>query len=211
MASNIMSAAGVDGKVASIIFAGLNIVTGVVLCATGVGGALGASMIGSGVGSIGGGFLSEALGFGFQAGAMIGGVVGGIVGGQIYSGVKNIQYHRALDYLKTQGLEAEEAVNQLKNFKGIVRIKEVKYDTVVNRTWGGNAKEIGRWVTPKNYNNPVKKLAIRSEWNTAENTSKMILEGNRTVIVGRAASQGIGYPGGGIQWFVANITWLKVG
>ena len=45
MASNIMSAAGVDGKVASIMFAGLNIVTGVVLCATGVGGAFGASMI----------------------------------------------------------------------------------------------------------------------------------------------------------------------
>ena len=53
MASNIMSAAGVDGKVASIISAGLNIVAGVVLCATGIGGALGASMIGSGVGSIG--------------------------------------------------------------------------------------------------------------------------------------------------------------
>ena len=44
-------------------------------------------MIGSGVGSIGGGFLSEALGFGFEAGAMIGGVVGGIVGGQIYKGI----------------------------------------------------------------------------------------------------------------------------
>ena len=75
MASNIMSAIGLDRKVASIISAGLNIVAGVVLCATGVGGALGASMIGSGVGSIGGGFLSEALGFGFQAGAMIGAVV----------------------------------------------------------------------------------------------------------------------------------------
>ncbi len=87
MASNIMSAAGVDGKVASIISAGLNIAAGVVLCATGIGGALGASMIGSGVGSIGGGFLSEALGFGFEAGAMIGGVVGGIVGGQIFKGV----------------------------------------------------------------------------------------------------------------------------
>ena len=90
MASNIMSAAGVDGKVASIISAGLNIAAGVVLCATGIGGALGASMIGSGVGSIGGGFLSEALGFGFQAGAMIGGVVGGIVGGQIFKGVSTL-------------------------------------------------------------------------------------------------------------------------
>ena len=85
MASNIMSAIGVDGKVASIISAGLNIVAGVALCFTPLA-ALGASMIGSGVGSIGGGFLSEALGFGFQAGAMIGGIVGGIVGGQIYKG-----------------------------------------------------------------------------------------------------------------------------
>ena len=83
MASNIMSAIGVDGKVASIISAGLNIVAGVALCFTPLA-ALGASMIGSGVGSIGGGFLSEALGFGFQAGAMIGGIVGGIVGGQIH-------------------------------------------------------------------------------------------------------------------------------
>ena len=74
MASNIMSAIGVDGKVASIISAGLNIVAGVALCFTPLA-ALGASMIGSGVGSIGGGFLSEALGFGFQAGAMIGAVV----------------------------------------------------------------------------------------------------------------------------------------
>ncbi len=86
MASNIMSAIGVDGKVASIISAGLNIVAGVALCFTPLA-ALGASMIGSGVGSIGGGFLSEALGFGFQAGAMIGGIVGGIIGGQIYKGI----------------------------------------------------------------------------------------------------------------------------
>ena len=98
MASNIMSAAGVDGKVASIISAGLNIAAGVVLCATGIGGALGASMIGSGVGSIGGGFLSEALGFGFEAGAMIGGVVGGIVGGQIYKGISTTKLYRAVSF-----------------------------------------------------------------------------------------------------------------
>ena len=80
MASNIMSAIGVDGKVASIISAGLNIVAGVALCFTPLA-ALGASMIGSGVGSIGGGFLSEALGFGFQAGAMKGGSSRSIVAG----------------------------------------------------------------------------------------------------------------------------------
>lgn len=97
MASNIMSAAGVDGKVASIISAGLNIVAGVALCFTPLA-ALGASMIGSGVGSIGGGFLSEALGFGFQAGAMIGGIVGGIIGGQIYEGIATTKLYRAVSF-----------------------------------------------------------------------------------------------------------------
>lgn len=52
----------------------LNIAVGIGLCFTPLT-VFGASMIGSGVGSIGGGFLSEALGFGFQAGAMIGAVV----------------------------------------------------------------------------------------------------------------------------------------
>lgn len=83
MASNIMSAAGVDGKLATIIASVLNIVTGVALMFTPFA-AIGASMIGSGVGAIAGGYISEALGFSFEAGAMIGGIVGGIVGGQIY-------------------------------------------------------------------------------------------------------------------------------
>jgi len=87
MASNIMEAAGVDGKVASIVSAGLDIVAGIALCATGIGGGLGASLIASGVGSLAGGFISEAMGYSFETGAMIGGIVGGIAGGKVYNKV----------------------------------------------------------------------------------------------------------------------------
>ena len=83
LASNVMSAAGVNGKVASIISSTLNIVAGIALCFTPFA-AMGASMIGSGVGGIAGGFISEALGFRFETGAMIGSIVGGIIGGQVY-------------------------------------------------------------------------------------------------------------------------------
>ena len=147
MASNIMSAAGVDGKVASIISAGLNIVAGVVLCATGVGGALGASMIGSGVGSIGGGFLSEALGFGFQAGAMIGGVVGGIVGGQIYKGiaaaklsaatskVTNISSQVTKDSIVIRGVKNSELTKEARNIRAGLA-KTVDGQTISNASAG---------------------------------------------------------------------------
>ncbi len=47
-------------------------------------------MIGSAVGSFGGGLLSEALGGSYNFGAFIGGIVGGIGGGAIYSGITGI-------------------------------------------------------------------------------------------------------------------------
>ncbi len=94
MASNIMSAAGVNGKVASIISSSLNIVAGIALCFTPFA-AMGASMIGSGIGGIAGGFISEALGGSFETGAMIGAIVGGIIGGQVYKGVQAASAARA--------------------------------------------------------------------------------------------------------------------
>ncbi|WP_251617681.1 hypothetical protein [Pumilibacter muris] len=94
MASNIMSAAGVNGKVASIISSALNIVAGIALCFTPFA-AMGASMIGSGIGGIAGGFISEALGGSFETGAMIGAIVGGIIGGQVYKGVQAASAARA--------------------------------------------------------------------------------------------------------------------
>ncbi len=86
MASNIMSAAGVDGKTASIISSALSIAGGIALCFSPFA-AVGANMIGSGVGGIAGGYISEGLGFNFETGAMIGNIVGGIVGGKVYDGI----------------------------------------------------------------------------------------------------------------------------
>lgn len=95
LASNIMSAAGVNGKVASIISSALSIVGGIALCFTPFA-AMGASMIGSGIGGIAGGYISEALGGRFETGAMIGSIVGGIIGGQVYKGVQAISASRAV-------------------------------------------------------------------------------------------------------------------
>ena len=94
MASNIMSAAGVDGKTASIVTNALSIVGGIALCFTPFA-AIGASMIGSGVLGIGGGYISEALGGSFELGSAIGNVVGGFFGGAIYKGLVN---HRIIPF-----------------------------------------------------------------------------------------------------------------
>ena len=82
--SNIMEAAGVDSKTASLISSGLDIVVGVALCFTPFAG-IGASLIGSGVLGIAGGYVSEALGGSFELGAVIGNIVGAFAGGKIYN------------------------------------------------------------------------------------------------------------------------------
>lgn len=86
--SNTISASGANGKTAILITSALNIIAGVFLCFTPFA-CVGASMIGSGVGSIAGGYISESLGGTFEFGAGIGGIVGGIVGGQIHNKISN--------------------------------------------------------------------------------------------------------------------------
>ena len=88
LTANILSAAGFNGKVVSIITNSLTIAGGIALCFTPFA-AIGASMIGSGVLGIAGGFISEALGGSFQLGSTIGNIVGGFLGGQIYKGLVN--------------------------------------------------------------------------------------------------------------------------
>ena len=104
-------------------------------------------MIGSGVGSIGGGFLSEALGFGFQAGAMIGGVVGGIVGGQIYKGiaaaklsaatskVTNISSQVTKDSIVIRGVKNSELTKEARNIRAGLA-KTVDGQTISNASAG---------------------------------------------------------------------------
>ncbi len=88
LASNIMDAAGVDSKLATQISAGLDIVGGTALCFVPGMQALGASMIGSSVGSFAGGYISESLGYRYETGAAVGSLIGGIAGGKIGANVR---------------------------------------------------------------------------------------------------------------------------
>ncbi len=94
--SNTMDAAGVDGKVASIVTNALNIIGGIALCFTPFA-SIGASMIGSGVLGIAGGYISEALGGSFTFGSAIGNIVGGFLGGQLYKGLTTTKLFRAVN------------------------------------------------------------------------------------------------------------------
>jgi len=87
MASNIMDACGVNSKLSSIISSSLSIVAGAILCFTPFA-SIGASMIGSGIGGIAGGFISESLGGSFELGATIGNIAGGFIGSAAYDGIK---------------------------------------------------------------------------------------------------------------------------
>ena len=84
--SNTMDAIGVDGKIATLISSGLSIVAGIALCFTPFAG-IGAGLIGQGVGSIVGGYISESLGGSFELGAAIGGIAGSLFGGLAYRGI----------------------------------------------------------------------------------------------------------------------------
>ena len=90
MVSNIMSAAGVDGKTASIVSGALDIVAGIALCFVPGTQGLGASLIGSGILGIAGGYLIESLGGSFELGSAIGSIVGSFIGGQICKGLQRI-------------------------------------------------------------------------------------------------------------------------
>lgn len=145
LATNIMDAAGVDSKLASIISSGLNIVAGTALLFTPFA-AIGASMIGSGIGGIAGGYISEALGFSFTTGALIGGIIGGIVGGQVYKNLTTTKLFRAVDAdelssikssgkfsLKQGGLESKQFGVNLKETRlyAGAKINQGQYSAIV--------------------------------------------------------------------------------
>ena len=114
--SNTMDVMGVDGKTASIISSGLSIVAGIALCCIPIGGiaafaGIGAGLIGQGVGSIAGGFISESLGGSFELGSAIGGIVGSIAGGLAYRGIMSYRFSRMTPYEK--GTYAEQYVKAL--------------------------------------------------------------------------------------------------
>ncbi len=89
LASNTMSALGMDDKLSMQIQSGLNVVAGIALSFVPGMGGLGASMIGAGICSFAGGYVSEALGGSYALGWGIGNFVGGIAGGMAYKGIIN--------------------------------------------------------------------------------------------------------------------------
>jgi hypothetical protein len=89
LASNTMSAMGLDDKLSMQIQSGLNLVAGIGLSFVPGLGAIGASMIGAGVVSFAGGYISEAFGGSYALGWGIGNIVGSIAGGMVYKGIIN--------------------------------------------------------------------------------------------------------------------------
>ena len=128
--ANTMDLMGVDGKTASIISAGLSIVSGIALCCIPIGGiaafaGIGAGLIGQGVGSIAGGYISEALGGSFELGSTLGGIAGSIAGGFTYRGIMSYKFSHMTAYQK--GAYAEKYV------KAIYGNKVFKPTTGANR------------------------------------------------------------------------------
>ena len=75
------AAKDVDWQKAAKIGSALEIAGGIVLCATGVGGAAGAALLGAGVSSLAGGYINKAQGGSFFAGWIGGEISGGLTGG----------------------------------------------------------------------------------------------------------------------------------
>ena len=113
--SNIMSAVGLDGKVASLVSSGFDILTGVSLLFTPFVG-MGASLIGSGIGGIAGGYISESLGGNFELGVSIGNIAGSILGGKIYD---NIRFSK----IAKQGI----VIGKTEHFKEFAETRELAY------------------------------------------------------------------------------------
>jgi RHS repeat-associated protein len=171
-------------------------------------GALWGSLILGTAGAVIGGVVANAINAdilgGILAGFGIGASVGFFAGGFYTYG----HYRAASLYLHDAGLSPNDQASYLKSFrKGTIRVKTLKGNASVYRYWDGNmAAERGRFLTTKLYNNPIDKLSL-AYGNTASNVSCFSLPHGTTYLSGRAAKVGFLH-GGGIQWFIANSSWL---
>lgn len=136
MASNIMEACGVDGKVASIISSGLDILAGIALCFTPFA-SIGASMIGSGIGGLAGGFISEACGGSFEMGSVIGSIVGGILGSGAY---KLYDSHKVAQIAKQGSVVIGETMSRVTDTAGKLGVGHFKASKFANFLYKLNNK-----------------------------------------------------------------------
>ena len=141
-------------------------------------------------GTLEGAATGAAIGFG--AGAVVGAAVGG---DSAYS-----SYSNASAFLKSHGVSNPDGV--LSTYKGTPQVKTLNADTTVYRTWGGDAHELGHWVSPQNYGSSARSMLSLPPGNTAENVSSFVIQKGTSVLSGQVAPM-FGQPGGGLQWWVS--------
>jgi hypothetical protein len=90
MSVNIMNVCGVDSKTVAIIESISSIAIGTISMFIPGMQVFGATMLGSGIGGLAGGYISEYYGGDFAFGSAIGGFLGGLIGGGIYKGLQRM-------------------------------------------------------------------------------------------------------------------------
>lgn len=200
---------GVVLVVAAVTILTCGVGTGTLIGAIAVGAAKGA-LIGAAVGTAAGVGIGYALNGkeGAIEGAMLGfgggALAGAIVGGSIYA----YKFTAATNYLSSNGVPQQFHKEIIQSFKGMPKVKTLQNPTTVYRYWGGNASELGRWVTPNMYTNPINSLALPAG-NTATNLSTFILQQGTSALYGTVAGVGP-LVGGGMQYFISNPNLLLI-
>ena len=192
-ATKLVAAVAVVATVA--VVAAVTVATagaGTAIAAVAVGAAKGAA-IGLAVGAVSGAAIGYAT-TGTLDGTISGAITGGAKG---YSNYSN--YTSARNFLKNNGQNPDEI---LSCFKGTPKVKTLKADTTVYRTWGGTTQELGHWVSPKNYGSCARNLLSLPTGNTMAHTSYFLLQKGTTVLAGKAAPF-FGQSGGGVQWWIS--------
>ena len=197
---------------AVVVVAAVAVVAAVTVATAGAGSAIAAVAVGAAKGAVIGFATGAANGAvigyattgtlegtldGMANGALSGAISGAITGG--VQGYNNYSYTSARNFLKNNGQNPDEI---LSSFKGTPKVKTLKADTTVYRTWGGKTAELGHWVSPNNYGSSARNLLSLPECNTMTNISSFLLPKGTTVLAGKAAPL-FGQSGGGVQWWIS--------
>ena len=169
--------------------------------AVGAGGAIVGGAIGYAVDGVDG-ILGGALA-GFGIGAIVGFAVGGCIGLNTW----NSDVSMARQFLTDNGVDSAYHDNIINSFKYRIKTKTINSDMTVYRYYSDSGRRISYWVTPKQYANPVQRLALAYGGNTAQNTATLTLQKGAQILYGKVARVG-SYLGGGIQYYVPNLAWL---
>jgi len=115
---------------------------------------------------------------------------------------KKIQMAKVQKWLN-KNVKVSRHAETLQAFGPDIAVRKVKKGTVVNRYWGGKSEELGRWVTPSTYADPISSLALDTSMNTAQNMSKLMFTKKTMTLQGTVAPN-FGQNGGGFQILVSN-------